>query len=70
VANDPSFKIFSPLLDRNRSFIELQLRFNIVTAAYGRVMADRVFITTDDPQVAKAMAVLPRAKDLALSATR
>jgi len=70
VAHDPSFKIFSPLLDRNRSFIELQLRFNIVTAAYGRVMADRVFITTDDPQVAKAMAVLPRAKDLALSATR
>ena len=70
IANDPSFKIFSPLLDRNRSFIELQLRFNIVTAAYGRVMADRVFITTDDPQVAKAMAVLPRAKDLALSATR
>ena len=70
IANDLSFKIFSPLLDRNRSFIELQLRFNIVTAAYGRVMADRVFITTDDPQVAKAMAVLPRAKDLALSATR
>jgi carboxyl-terminal processing protease len=70
VANDPIFKIFSPLLDHNRSFIELQLRFNIVTAAYGRVMADRVFITTDDPQVAKAMAVLPRAKDLALSATR
>ncbi len=70
VANDPAFKALSPLVDHNRSFIELQLRFNIVTAAYGRVMADRVFITTDDPQVAKAVDVLPRARDLAMSATK
>jgi len=42
-------------LDRNRSFIALQLRFNMVTAAYGRVMADRVFVFTDDPQVARAV---------------
>jgi hypothetical protein len=59
-----------PLVEHNRPFIELQLRFNLVTAAYGRVMADRVFITTDDPQVAKAVDVLPRARDLAMSATR
>jgi carboxyl-terminal processing protease len=70
VAGDPAFKALIPLVDHNRSFIDLQLRFNIVTAAYGRVMADRVFVTTDDPQVAKAVDVLPRARDLAMSATK
>jgi carboxyl-terminal processing protease len=69
-ANDSNFKRLMPLVDHNRPFIELQLRFNLVTAAYGRVTADRVFITTDDPQVAKAVDVLPRARDLAMSATR
>lgn len=70
VAGDSTFKGLAPLVDHNRSFIELQLRFNIVTAAYGRVTADRVFITTDDQQVAKAVDVLPRARDLAMSATK
>jgi len=46
------------------------LRFDIVTAAYGRVVADRVPITTDDQQVARAVAVLPQARDLAMSATK
>jgi carboxyl-terminal processing protease len=70
VAAEPTLKASGPLLDHNRSFIELQLRFNVVTAAYGRVMADRVFITTDDLQVARAIEVLPRARDLAMSALR
>ena len=63
-------KFTAAQLDRNRAFIALQLRFNIVTAAYGRVMADRVFITTDDPQVNKAVEVLPRARELAMTAMR
>jgi carboxyl-terminal processing protease len=70
VAGDPTFKGLAPLVDHNRSFIELQLRFNIATAAYGRVTADRVFITTDDQQVATAVGVLPRARDLAMAATK
>jgi carboxyl-terminal processing protease len=70
VANDSNFKTLMPLVEHNRPFVELQMRFNLVTAAYGRVMADRVFITSDDPQVAKAVDVLPRARDLAMSATR
>jgi hypothetical protein len=32
-------------------------------------MGDRVFITTDDPQVAKAVDVVPKARDLAMSST-
>ena len=70
VTNDPAFKVPASLLDRERSFVELQLRFNIVTAAFGRVVADRVFITTDDPQVAKAVDILPKARDLAMGALR
>ncbi|HEY6119689.1 MAG TPA: S41 family peptidase [Pyrinomonadaceae bacterium] len=68
VANDPEFRSLAALVDHNRAFVQLQLRTNIVTAAYGRAAADRVYITGDDPQVAKAVDVLPRARDLAMSA--
>ena len=67
VASDPAYKISAATVDRYRSFLESELRFNIVTAAYGRVMGDRVFIITDDPQVSKAVDVLPKARDLAMS---
>ena len=67
VSRDPKFKTSAAVIDRYRPFIELELRFNMVTAAYGRVMGDRVFITTDDPQVAKAVDVVPKARDLTSS---
>jgi carboxyl-terminal processing protease len=70
VANDPTSKPLAAALDRNRSFVELQLRYNIVTAAYGSVRAARVFVTTDDPQVAKGVDALPRARELATNAQR
>ena len=66
VLADPSYKISAAMIDRNRAYLERDLRFNIVTAAYGRVMGDRVFITSDDPQVAKAVDVVPKARDLAM----
>jgi len=65
VANDPAYNITPAMVDRYRPFVELELRFNMVTAAYGRVVGDRVFITTDDPQVSKAVDVLPKARNLA-----
>lgn len=68
VASDPNLKHLSSLAQANRSFVGLQMRFNIVTAAHGRVMADRVFVTGDDQQVARAVEVVPRARDLAMSA--
>ncbi|MDQ2977004.1 MAG: S41 family peptidase [Acidobacteriota bacterium] len=70
VSKDANFKSLAPVIDRNRSFIELQLRFNIVTAAYGRVTAERVLITTGDEQLTKAIDVLPRARDLAMTASK
>jgi len=66
VAADPSYKVTAAMVDRNRAFVELELRFNMVTAAYGRVVGDRVFIMSNDPQVAKAVDVLPKARDLAM----
>ena len=69
VAADPAYKVSAATIDRNRSFIETELRFNMVTAAYGRVMGDRVFITGDDPQVAKAVDVLPKARELAMTSS-
>ena len=65
VANDPAYNIIPATVDKYRSFVELELRFNLVTAAYGRVIGDRVFITMDDPQVSKAVDVLPKARNLA-----
>jgi carboxyl-terminal processing protease len=64
VAADPSFKVTTAMVDRNRAFLENEMRFNLVTAAHGRVIGDRVFITSNDPQVAKAVDVLPKARDL------
>jgi hypothetical protein len=64
VAADPAFRVTTAMVDRNRAFLENEMRFNLVTAAHGRVIGDRVFITSNDPQVAKAVDVLPRARDL------
>jgi carboxyl-terminal processing protease len=69
LTTDPAFTNLAPLVDRNRAFVELQVRFNMVQAAYGRVMAERVFLATDDKQLARAVAALPRARDLAMTAT-
>src|SRR5712671_2614727 len=69
VAKDANWKTFVPVLDRNRSFIEQQIRFQLATAAYGTVSAVQV-LTKEDPQIAKAIEIVPRARDLAMAATR
>jgi carboxyl-terminal processing protease len=68
VAKDPAWKMMTPqFLDRNRAFISQQMRYNIITAAYGKVTADEVLVI-EDPQVAKALEALPKARSLAQSA--
>lgn len=69
VAKDANWKTLAPLVDRNRSFIETQLRFNLATAAFGSVSALQV-VMREDPQVAKAIEVEPRAAVLAQAAKR
>jgi carboxyl-terminal processing protease len=69
VAGDANWKIFTPQLDRNRAFLETQIRFQLATAAFGTVSALQV-LTKEDPQIAKAVEVVPRARDLAMAAMR
>ena len=70
VLADPTFNLTAAQIDRYRSFVDLELRFHIATANYGRVIADRVFIMTDDPQVARAVDVVPKARDLAMGSMK
>ena len=42
VAKEPSWKSLLPYTDRNRSFIETQIRFQFATAAFGTVTAIQV----------------------------
>ncbi|HEY0078029.1 MAG TPA: S41 family peptidase [Pyrinomonadaceae bacterium] len=69
VAAHPEYKFTPAQLDRSREFIARQMRYDIVTAAYGTTTAQQV-LTVDDPQVAKGIEVLPRARELAASAMR
>ncbi|MDQ1590573.1 MAG: carboxyl-terminal processing protease [Pyrinomonadaceae bacterium] len=69
VASDETFKLKDAQIDRSRDFIARQMRYDIATAAYGTVTASQVQVA-DDPQVAKAIEVLPRAKELSVAAMR
>jgi carboxyl-terminal processing protease len=69
VAKNENFKGLLPQVDRNRQFVESQLRYNLAMAAYGTVTATQVLMRHDS-QVAKAVEVLPRARDLAMAAMR
>ena len=69
VAKDQNWKVFTPQLDRSRPYIEQQLRYQLSTAAFGTVAAVQVLMK-DDPQVAKAIEIVPRARDLAMAAMR
>jgi carboxyl-terminal processing protease len=69
VAKDENFKGLLPTVDRNRQFVESQLRYNLAMAAYGTTTATQVLMRHDS-QLAKAVEVLPRARDLAMAAMR
>jgi carboxyl-terminal processing protease len=69
VAARPVFKVTPEQLDRVRPFAERQLRFELATASYGSLAAVQVLNETD-PQIAKGVDAMPRARELALSARR
>jgi carboxyl-terminal processing protease len=65
----PIFKVTADQLDKSRTFAERQLRYNVLSAAYGFRTATQVF-NDADPQVARAVDAMPRARELALAASR
>jgi carboxyl-terminal processing protease len=69
VAKDATWKGLLAQVDRNKSFVETQLRFNLAMASYGITTSQQV-LTRQDTQVAKAVEVLPRARELAMAARR
>jgi len=68
-AAKPVFKVTADQLDKSRTFAERQLRYNVLSAAYGFRTATQVF-NDADPQIARAVDVMPRARELALAASR
>ncbi|MBC8030630.1 MAG: S41 family peptidase [Pyrinomonadaceae bacterium] len=69
VAGKPALKVTPEQLAKARPFVERQLRFELATAAYGSLVSVQVFYE-NDPQIARAVEVMPRARELALSARR
>lgn len=69
VAAHPNFKLTAAQLDKERAFIERQLRTELVIAAYGTTTSYQVFNLVD-PQIVKAIEILPRAKELSQAAAR
>lgn len=69
VAQRKFYNLSDAQLERNSDFIRRQLRYDLATAAYGTYKANRVLLV-DEPQTAKAIESLPRAKELALAAAR
>ena len=63
------FKVTADQLDKSRTFAERQLRYNLLSAAYGFRTATQVF-NDADPQIARAVDAMPRARELALAASR
>ncbi|MEP6921648.1 MAG: S41 family peptidase [bacterium] len=69
VASKPEYKATPEQLDRSRSHVERQLRYNLTSAAYGTTAAVQVF-NDSDKQIARAIEAMPRARELAQSARR
>jgi len=64
VKQDNNFKLSFAEIGRETKFILKRIRYNLISAAYGNVTAKQVLIESD-PQIAKAVETLPRARRLA-----
>jgi carboxyl-terminal processing protease len=69
VVAKPVFKVTPEQLEKMRPFVERQLRYDLATAAYGTTTALQV-INEKDPQIARAVDAMPRARELAQAARR
>jgi carboxyl-terminal processing protease len=68
-AGKPIFKVTPEQLEKSRAYAERQLRYNLLSAAYGFRTATQVF-NDADPQISKAVDAMPRARELAQAASR
>jgi carboxyl-terminal processing protease len=68
-AAKPMYKVTPDQLEKSRAYAERQLRYNILSAAYGFRTATQVF-NDADPQIGRAVDAMPRARELAQAASR
>jgi hypothetical protein len=68
-AAKPIYKVTPDQLDKSRTYAERQLRYNVLSAAYGFRTATQVF-NDADPQIGRAVDAMPRARELAQAASR
>jgi carboxyl-terminal processing protease len=68
-ASKPAFKVTPDQLDKSRNYAELRLRYNVLCAAYGFRIASQVFHEADG-QILRSLEAMPRARELALAASR
>jgi len=61
--NRETYKFSDALLEHQREFLKRQIRYDLAVAAYGIVKAQRVLVA-DDPQVLKAIELVPQAREL------
>jgi carboxyl-terminal processing protease len=64
-----NYKATPEQLDKLRGFAEMQLRYNLLSAAYGFRTATQIF-NDSDPQISRAVDAMPRARELAQAANR
>lgn len=69
LATRPEFNIPEPRVKIDAEFIKQQIRFELVTAAYGQETAFQV-LATSDPQIGRALQEMPNARALADAARR
>ncbi len=68
-ASNPQYKGTPEQLEKFRAYSERQLRYNVLSAAYGYRTATQVF-NDGDPQISRAVDAMPRARELAQAASR
>ena len=64
-----AFRATPEQLEKSKVFAERQLRYNVLSAAYGFRVASQVF-NDGDPQITRAVEAMPRARELAQAASR
>lgn len=69
IAAEPAWATLNGELDRNREFIEVELGYFLITAAHGTTTGVQ-FLIQNDPQVARAIEAVPRARKLAMGVSK
>lgn len=69
ISTENSWEISDEIFEKEKEFIISRIKFNLAIAKFGSIAANQLLIE-NDPQIAKAISSLPKAKQLALAAQK